>query len=111
MLPPKDRTKKQLRALQREVQRTIKALDKSYPDTDKSEDVLHAHRVRVSVLLNQRKTIKLRYDPRGNRELPYPLTPITIKDVLLILVVFLVCVLGLWGFVLLLHWLGTVTGW
>jgi hypothetical protein len=101
------RTQKQLEELRRDVKRTLRDLGKAYPNEDKSEDVLRSHRVRVNVLLNQQRTIRVRYDPRGKREEPYPLTPVTVRDVVVILVVFLSLGGGIGG----LLWVLSLTGW
>jgi hypothetical protein len=112
MQPPKDLSRKQLRDLRREVKRTVRKLDKSYPNEAKSEEILSAHRLRIAVLLKQGRTIKMPIPQRGQRwEEPYPLKPLTIWEVIL-LFVFAIGFLGtIAGLAFLLQWLGTVTGW
>jgi hypothetical protein len=112
MLPPKDLSRKQLRDLRREVQRTVRKLDKSYPNEAKSEEILRAHRLRIVVLLKQGRTIKLPVPTRGQQwERPYPLKPLTGWEVFWLFVFAVVFLATIVGLAWLLHWLGAVTGW
>ena len=60
---PEKRVRKQARALEGSLRKTIKALDTHYPDTHKSDEILSAHQQRVTEILV------------GKRKPPPPLAP------------------------------------
>jgi hypothetical protein len=105
-----ERTQKHLQELHNDIKRTLHDLAKSYPNDPKSKAVLHDHKVRISVHLDQQQPIKLRRRPGQQWEEPYPLTPVPTRDIVLIVVLILSIGGGMWGVYWVLSLFGVVSG-
>jgi hypothetical protein len=89
---PEKRAKQQIRDLGKAVRKTVKELDKSYPNGNRSDRILRAHRQRVAEIVQRgrRPPSRHAWQRNGNTHSPVkPLTPLEVLGLFVFATVFL----------------------
>jgi hypothetical protein len=79
---PEKRAKQQIRDLGKAVRKTVKELDKSYPNSNRSDRILRAHRQRVAEIVQRERRPTYQHFGQRNGNTHSPVTPLTLLEVL-----------------------------